>query len=118
MLIKKLKERIKEKKVGITKKAEEFVELDESFFRTEQTVDVRIEELKDYSDVSRVQQFLREGNIIFLRIKDLKDKDLAELKRAVEKLKRTCLAIEGDIVGVDEDFIILTPHFARIFRGK
>jgi len=51
-------------------------------------------------------------------IKDLRKKDINELKRAVERLKKTCTAMNGDIVGVDEDFLIITPQFAKIYRGK
>ncbi len=106
-------------KVDITKKAEEeYLVIDESLLKEGEIVKVRIETLKDYADVDRILQFLREGQIIFLRIKELREKDLTELKRAVEKIKRTCAAIEGDIVGVDEDFIIVTPKFAKIYRGK
>jgi SepF-like predicted cell division protein (DUF552 family) len=79
---------------------------------------VKIETLKDYADVDRILQFLREGNIIFLKIKDLRSKDINELKRAVEKIKKTCAAMDGDIVGIEEDFLAITPKFARIYRGK
>ena len=42
---------------------------------------------------------------------------LIELKRAVDKLKKTCVAMDGDIIGVDEDFLVLTPNYAKIWRG-
>jgi SepF-like predicted cell division protein (DUF552 family) len=113
MVIEKLK-KLKEK---VSKKEEGFVEV-ETGFEEEGKVVVKIETLKDYSDVDRVLQFLREGNIIFLRIKDLRSKDINELKRAVEKIKKTCAAMDGDIVGVEEDFLVITPKFARIYRGK
>jgi hypothetical protein len=81
-------------------------------------VNVRIETLKDYSDADRVQNLIREGSVVFLNIRDLREKDITELKRAVEKLKKTCTAMNGDMVGVDEDFLIITPTFAKIYRGK
>ncbi|MBR9700299.1 cell division protein SepF, partial [Candidatus Woesearchaeota archaeon] len=46
----------------------------------------------------------------------LKDRDLVELKRAINKLKKTCDATEGDIAGFGEDFIVITPSFAKIHR--
>jgi SepF-like predicted cell division protein (DUF552 family) len=113
MVIEKLK-KLKEK---VGKKEEGFVEV-ETGFEEEGKVSVKIETLKDYADVDRILQFLREGNIIFLRIKDLRSKDINELKRAVEKIKKTCAAMDGDIVGVEEDFLVITPKFARIYRGK
>jgi SepF-like predicted cell division protein (DUF552 family) len=81
-------------------------------------VNVRIETLKNYSDTDRVQNFLREGTVVFLNIRELREKDITELKRSVEKLKKTCTAMNGDMVGVDEDFLIITPQFAKIYRGK
>jgi len=81
-------------------------------------VDVRVENLREYADTDRVQQLLREGSVVFLKIKDLRAKDINELKRAVDKLKKTCTAMNGDMVGVDEDFLIITPKYATIYRGK
>jgi SepF-like predicted cell division protein (DUF552 family) len=95
----------------------DWVELDSAAFKEDFSVNVRVETLKDFADTSRVQQMVREGNIVFLKIKGLRQRDLNELKRAVEKLKKTCMAMSGDIVGVDEDFLVLTPDYAKIFRG-
>lgn len=98
--------------------SEEFVELDESAMNQENKVGVRIETLKDFLDTERVQNLLREGNVVFLRVKNLRNKDMAELKRSVEKLKKTCTAMNGDIAGIDEDFLVLTPKFAKVYRGQ
>jgi SepF-like predicted cell division protein (DUF552 family) len=51
-----------------------------------------------------------------INIKPLKDKDIVELKRAINKLKKTCDAIEGDIAGVSENMLVVTPSFAHIYR--
>jgi len=80
-------------------------------------VNVKIENLRNYSDTDRVQQLMREGNVVFLKIKELRGKDINELKRAVDKLRKTCTAMNGDIVGVDEDFLIITPKSVTIYRG-
>lgn len=96
--------------------SEEFVEIDTSFLAEEQKVSVRIETLKDFMDTERIQNLVRNGNIVFLRIKELKAKDINELRRAVEKLKKTCIAMNGDIVGIDEDYLIICPNFAKVFR--
>jgi len=95
----------------------DFVELDASAFNESAGVTVRIETLKDLMDTDRIQYLLREGNIVFLNMGGLRRRDLSELKRSVEKLKKTVAAMDGDIIGVDEDFLILTPKSARIHRG-
>ena len=95
----------------------DWLELDTSAFKDKTSVDVRVEILKDFAGIGRIQGMLREGTIVFLKIKDLRQKDLTELKRAVDKLKKTCVAMDGDIIGVDEDFLVLTPNYAKIWRG-
>lgn len=98
--------------------SEEFLELDKSHFGEERRVSVRIDTLKNFSDVERVQSMLRDGNIVFLKIKELRENDINELKRSVDKLRKTCVAMSGDMVGLDEDFLIITPDFARVYRER
>ncbi|HIH43270.1 TPA: cell division protein SepF, partial [Candidatus Woesearchaeota archaeon] len=43
---------------------------------------------------------------------------LVELKRAINKLKKTCEAIDGDIAGFGDDYLIVVPTFAEIYRSK
>lgn len=75
--------------------------------------------MEDFEDIKTVLDALREGNTVALiNIKPLKDKDLIELKRAVNKLRKTCEAIDGDIAGFGEDYIVAVPYFARIHREK
>ena len=75
--------------------------------------------IEDFEHIKPILDALREGDTIALiNIKPLKDKDLVELKRAINKLKNTCDAIEGDIAGFGEDWIAAVPRFAHIFRGK
>ena len=40
------------------------------------------------------------------------------MTRAISKLKKTIEAIEGDIAGLGEDYLIATPSIAKIHRGK
>ncbi len=77
---------------------------------------IRIENLEEFADAERVLRQVREGSIIFLKIKGLKDKDMGELKRAVDKLKRTVVANNGDIIGVEQNWLILTPEFVAVHR--
>jgi len=113
---------------GMFKKSEEkedkeekpesdWLELAAEDFKEKHDVNVRVESLKDFADTQRIQALVREGNIVFLKIKGLRQKDLSELKHSVEKLKKTCTAMDGDIIGVDEDFLVLTPNYAKIYRG-
>ena len=77
---------------------------------------IKIEKLNDFADSDRILRHIREGSIVFLRIKGLKEKDMGELKRAVEKMKKTVVANNGDIVGVEQDWLILSPGYANVNR--
>ncbi len=93
------------------------VELDETFFKEEMNMNVVVENLHTFADTERVLSQIRNGKIVFLRIKELRMNDINELKRAVERLKKTINASDGDIVGVEEDVLIVCPSNARVFRG-
>ena len=74
--------------------------------------------IKEFQDIKATLESLREGRTICLvNIKPLKDQDIVELKRAVNKIKKTCDAIEGDIAGFGEDWLVATPSFAQVHRA-
>jgi len=80
-------------------------------------INVRPYVIEDFEHIKPVLDSLREGHTIALiNIKPLKDKDIVELKRAINKLKKTCDAIEGDIAGFGDDWIAAVPSFAHIYR--
>ena len=106
------------KEEGLESLEDNFVEVDHSAAERKLRINVRIEDLEDYRDVEVVQRLVREGNIVFLKIKTLREKNIGELKRAVQKLRKGSIAMGGDIVGVDDNFLVLCPQFARVFRQE
>lgn len=103
-------------------KVEEFGNLNEDEYleissnEEKKKIKIRIATLNEFGDVEGVQNLLREGDIVWVKIKPLKDKDMTDLRRAIERLKRTVQAIHGDIAGVDQDWIVACPGFAHIHR--
>ena len=99
---------------------DEYVELNtDADERQSSKVMVRPFVMEDFSDIKAVLDALREGyTICLVNIKPLKDKDLVELKRAINKLKKTCDAIEGDIAGFGDDYLVVAPNFATIYRAR
>ena len=97
---------------------EHYVELSNQQSKDERSqVMVRPFVMEEFEDVKEVLDVLREGSTIALvNIRPLKEKDLVELKRAVSKLRKTCEAIDGDIAGFGEDYVVAVPYFARIHR--
>jgi len=96
---------------------DEFIEI-EPLQEDSKKANIRIETLNDYRDVEGVQKYVREGNVVFLRIRKMRERDMGELKRSVERLRRTTIAMNGDIIGIDEDFLIITPPSVKIYRGE
>src|SRR3989344_532214 len=97
----------------------EYVELEGGEAEHKGTVVVRPFVIEDFADIKSILEALREGNTIgLINIKPLKEKDMVELKRAINKLKKTTDAIEGDIAGFGDDYIIVTPSFAKVYRSK
>lgn len=97
---------------------EDFVEIAPSEKKPASKIVVRPFVVEDFADIKPALDALREGyTIALVNIRPLKEKDLVELKRAVSKLKKTCDAIEGDIAGFGEDWIVVTPSFGSIYRA-
>ncbi len=117
---------IKEKLKGLgsagykdAEQTEDYVELDTDVEDVKSKITIRPFVIDDFEDIKPILDSLREGRTIALvNIKPLKEKDLVELKRAVNKIKKTTDAIEGEIAGFGDDYIVVTPSFAQIYRTK
>ena len=97
----------------------EYVELDTNASDAGRRLVVRNYTIEAFSDVKEVLDALREGHTIaILNIRPLREADTVDLQRAINKLKKTTEAIEGDIAGLGEDYIIATPSVAKISRDK
>ena len=120
-ILDRLKERLSgsDEGSGDASEVTDYVELDTNASAEKAKIVVRPFILDDFEQIKPILDVLREGHTISLiNIKPLKDKDLIELKRAINKLKKTCDAVEGDIAGFGENWIALVPSFARIHRPK
>ncbi|MDD5417405.1 MAG: cell division protein SepF [Candidatus Nanoarchaeia archaeon] len=75
--------------------------------------------LKDFSDIKSIISGLREGHTIALmKINQLKTKDISELRRAIAKIKKTCEAMGGSLIGVDENWVVATPSYVKVDKGE
>jgi len=95
---------------------DEYVELEETDSETASKVKIRVVTLNEYGDVEKVQSMIRDGNIVWVKMKPLKDKDMTDLKRAIDRIKKTVKSVEGDVAGIDEEWLIATPAYAHIHR--
>jgi SepF-like predicted cell division protein (DUF552 family) len=118
---KKIKESLSSRKEHEGDETEsDYLELntDTAFDKSSQKITVRPFVLEDFADVKAILDSLREGyTIALVNIKPLKDKDMVELKRSINKLKKTADAMEGEIAGFGEDYIVIAPSFAQIYKA-
>ena len=97
--------------------SDDYLEIDFGKEKSEKKILVKLFVLKQYDDVNNILNALREGyTIAIIDIKQLRTKDVIELKRAISKIKKTADALEGDIAGFGENTIIVTPQFADIYK--
>ncbi len=119
MVIKRIKEGLS-RLIKPRSSAEEYIEIDlGSTVPRKAKILIRPFVLKVFEDINPVLNALREGyTIALVDIKQLKSKDIVELKRAIAKLKKTCDALEGSITGFGENTIVAAPSFAEIYKGE
>ena len=100
--------------------SEEYIEIDlKKDLGKRAKIIVRPYVMREYEDVDKILEGLREGfSIALIDIKYMKGKDVIELKRAIAKLKKTSDALGGDIAGFGENLLIITPSFVKIYRGE
>lgn len=105
-----------EKLKGIINKLRPEKETEEKLAELELTMDVYIKftNLTSSSDVDDALNLLSEGNIIFLKIGGMKHKNLAECKKCISQLKKECTSRNWGIIGIGEDYLLLTPEFVKI----
>lgn len=79
---------------------------------------VRVCKLKGFADIDISARELSEGNIVIIDIKPLADRSMNELKHAVEEMREICISMGGDIAGITEYYLILTPPNVKIERSE
>jgi SepF-like predicted cell division protein (DUF552 family) len=118
--LKKLKENIKKKDepANFDLNEDSYIELQEKPTEKQAKIYVRYCVLDAFEDVKPILDFVREGSsICLIKIKALRSKDISELKRAISKIKKVCEVMDGNVVGMDEDYLIASPSFVKVFKG-
>ena len=104
-------------KMGFNKNPEESEEVElEHQPDAGNPIHIRIENLGGMGDVERVSKFVKDGNVLFLKLKELQRRDIGEFQNALQKMKRVCSQYKWDLVALEEGYLIVTPEFAKIAR--
>ncbi len=112
------------------RKQEEFVEdgsddylsiteFDAKTNHDDKVLDVRVFILDDYEAIRDILDVIRgEKTLCLIDIHLLRNKDPDELRRAIDKLKKTVEAISGEVVGFHENWVLAAPSNVNIHKGK
>ena len=77
-------------------------------------VQIMVDRIESFTDSDRVIHNLREGKVTFAKIGDFKNTNIDELRRTIAKIKTVCRALDGDIVAVANEWLIVSPPAASI----
>jgi len=79
---------------------------------------LRLIVLESYGDTEDILRTLRNGDTMaVVKIRPLRDKDMSELKRAVNRLKTHCTATGAQMVALDDNWIMVVPPTVEIERS-
>ncbi len=102
--------------------AEEYLELDlgqyEEVFEEEPAgTYVKVAEIMSVNNLPELKDEIYKGNIVIVDIAHLKNDRIA-LDRIIKELKQVATDVHGDIAGLGEDQVIITPMAIKIDRRK
>ena len=99
--------------------SDDYVELEADVKGSKAKINIRPFTLENYESVKPILDALREGyTIALINMGPLRERDQITLKRAIDKIKKTLDANDGDIAGVGDNWLIATPSFASVYRGQ
>lgn len=78
---------------------------------------VKFAEIDGYRQIPELSNLVYEGNILVLDFTPIANDDL-ELKRTITELKRVVEDINGDIAGVSQNLLMVTPKGIGIDKKK
>ena len=107
---------------GPTNNVDEYTELD--LGKYEEVLDeepaetyIRVAELTNLNELPGLKKEIYDGNILMIDISNIKSDKLL-LDRALKDLKDVVVDVRGDIAGIKDDQVLVTPSGIRIDRSK
>ena len=81
---------------------------------------VKYYNLNKFEEASSILNDIRSGyTLSFIKVKEIREKGgVDELKRTISKLKKSADAAEAQIIGVDEDYLLVVPDFVKVEKGE
>lgn len=100
---------------------DDYEELDLSQYEAEvgekASMMIKVAEVAGLGEVPRIKKEIYDGNIVVADIGFLKH-DRLTLDRILKDLKQLVDEINGDIVGLGEEYVVITPTGVKVDRNK
>lgn len=100
---------------------EQYEELNLSEYEAEITGEadmfVRVAEITGINEISEIRRQIYEGNVVVADVAFLKH-DKLTTDRILKDLRQLAEDVNGDIVGLGEEYVIITPTGIKIDRNK
>ncbi|WP_406656841.1 cell division protein SepF [Methanolobus sp. ZRKC2] len=78
---------------------------------------IRVAELTNLNELTALKREIYDGNIVMIDISNIKADKLL-LDRALKDLKDVVVDVHGDIAGIKDDQVLVTPSGIKIDRSK
>lgn len=97
---------------------QELIELDWGPQTGTGNLSLKVVGIENFNDVDAVLDSLREKkNIVVMKIRPTLATDKTEVRRAIRRVQKTTYAIGGDIIGLNENLILIAPPAVSIDRS-
>ncbi len=100
---------------------DEYEELDLSEYEAEISeaagMYIRVAEVTGLNEIPEIKREIYDGNIVVADIAFIKH-DKLTLDRVLKDLRQLAEDVKGDIVGLGEDYVIITPTGIKVDRNK
>ena len=109
-----------EKKTGLTEgyvDLEKYVETKTSKTASSAKMHVAVGEIQRYEDIKEISDYVYGGNVLILDFSHISDEEVI-LKRVTNELKKMANDIGGDIAGIGNNLMIISPSDVKVDRRK
>ena len=106
----------KKRQPEVEERIEEFTELPAE--QEGAKVNIVIDKIEGLADSDRVIKKVRTGSVVIARIKELRENNVEELKHCISKIKTSATVFQGDLAGVGDEWLLVTPPSVKIHRGE
>lgn len=73
--------------------------------------------MERYADVEKVLGKIRKADsIILVKVTPLRNKDMSELKKAIDRLKTHCNVTGAELAALDDNWVVLVPPMVEVIK--